>query len=290
MRYVDDSKQELLVSTTQFPALVIAHQSYDKARYHWHSGLEVLYAKDCPMSVVVNGAMTVLQPGQAHVIPPEAVHAVHMVKDEDRGTTPQALSVTVNPVEMSAFLPRILQAQRQVDYDRCNRHGGVAFAPLCDEIYDQLVGASQMKYVNANAAFFALMGRIFDDFMQSKAIDGPDDGDSQSISLIYRYARDHFLSSITTSEAARHFGYSREYFSRLFKNIQALRLWITSMSYDSKWPANGYACPMRTSAKWDGWLVFPNERGVPKRLFERKFGLTPGQWRDIELSHNCDDD
>lgn len=48
MRYVDDSKQELLVSTTQFPALVIAHQSYDKARYHWHSGLEVLYAKDCP--------------------------------------------------------------------------------------------------------------------------------------------------------------------------------------------------------------------------------------------------
>ena len=102
MRYVDDSKQELLVSTTQFPALVIAHQSYDKARYHWHSGLEVLYAKDCPMSVVVNGAMTVLQPGQAHVIPPEAVHAVHMVKDEDRGTTPQALSVTVNPVEMSA--------------------------------------------------------------------------------------------------------------------------------------------------------------------------------------------
>ena len=57
-----------------------------------------------------------------------------------------------------------------MDYDRCNRHGGVAFAPLCDEIYDQLVGASQMKYVNANAAFFALMGRIFDDFMQSKAI------------------------------------------------------------------------------------------------------------------------
>ena len=48
MRYVDDSKQELLVSTTQFPALVIAHQSYDKARYHWHSGLEVLYAKDSP--------------------------------------------------------------------------------------------------------------------------------------------------------------------------------------------------------------------------------------------------
>ena len=90
MRYVDDSKQELLVSTTQFPALVIAHQSYDKARYHWHSGLEVLYAKDCPMSVVVNGAMTVLQPGQAHVIPPEAVHAVHMVKDEDRGTTPHS--------------------------------------------------------------------------------------------------------------------------------------------------------------------------------------------------------
>ena len=288
MRYVDDSKQELLVSTTQFPALVIAHQSYDKARYHWHSGLEVLYAKDCPMSVVVNGAMTVLQPGQAHVIPPEAVHAVHMVKDEDRGPRRRRCPSRSIRLRCPHSFRRILQAQRQVDYDRCNRHGGVAFAPLCDEIYDQLVGASQMKYVNANAAFFALMGRIFDDFMQSKAIDGPDDGDSQSISLIYRYARDHFLSSITTSEAARHFGYSREYSPGLFKNIQALRLWITSMSYDSKWPANGYACPMRTSAKWDGWLVFPM-KGVPSG-FERKFGLTPGQWRDIELSHNCDDD
>ena len=110
MRYVDDSKQELLVSTTQFPALVIAHQSYDKARYHWHSGLEVLYAKDCPMSVVVNGAMTVLQPGQAHVIPPEAVHAVHMVKDEDRGTTPQALSV---PDEVCERQCRVLRVDGQ---------------------------------------------------------------------------------------------------------------------------------------------------------------------------------
>lgn len=289
MRYVDDSKQELLVSTTQFPALVIAHQSYDKARYHWHSGLEVLYAKDCPMSVVVNGAMTVLQPGQAHVIPPEAVHAVRMVKDEDRGTTPQALSVTVNPVEMSAFLPRILQAQRQVDYDRCNRHGGVAFAPLCDEIYDQLVGASQMKYVNANAAFFALMGRIFDDFMQSKAIDGPDDGDSQSISLIYRYARDHFLSSITTSEAARHFGYSREYFSRLLKKYSGTSFMDYVNELRLKVACERLRMPDADIGQVGRVAGFPNERGF-QAAFERKFGLTPGQWRDIELSHNCDDD
>lgn len=289
MRYVDDSKQELLVSTMQFPALVIAHQSYDKARYHWHSGLEVLYAKDCPMSVVVNGAMTVLQPGQAYVIPPEAVHAVRMVKDEDRGTTPQALSVTVNPVEMSAFLPRILQAQRQVDYDRCNRHGGVAFAPLCDEIYDQLVGASQMKYVNANAAFFALMGRIFDDFMQSKAIDGPDDGDSQSISLIYRYARDHFLSSITTSEAARHFGYSREYFSRLFKKYSGTSFMDYVNELRLKVACERLRMPDADIGQVGRVAGFPNERGF-QAAFERKFGLTPGQWRDIELSHNCDDD
>ena len=289
MRYVDDSKQELLVSTTQFPALVIAHQSYDKARYHWHSGLEVLYAKDCPMSVVVNGAMTVLQPGQAHVIPPEAVHAVHMVKDEDRGTTPQALSVTVNPVEMSAFLPRILQAQRQVDYDRCNRHGGVAFAPLCDEIYDQLVGVSQVKYVNANAAFFALMGRIFDDFMQSKAIDGPDDGDSQSISLIYRYAWDHFLSSITTSEAARHFGYSREYFSRLFEKYSGTSFMDYVNELRLKVACERLRMPDADIGQVGRVAGFPNERGF-QAAFERKFGLTPGQWRDIELSHNCDDD
>ena len=59
------------------------------------------------------------------------------------------------------------------------------------------------------------------------------------------------------------------------KNIQALRLWITSMSYDSKWPANGYACPMRTSAKWDGWLVFPM-KGGSKRLSSVNLVSRPG--------------
>lgn len=69
MRYVDGSKQELLVSTPQFPALIIAHQEYDSANYHGHSGLEVLYAKDCPVSIGLDGQISILQPGQTRVIP-----------------------------------------------------------------------------------------------------------------------------------------------------------------------------------------------------------------------------
>ena len=146
-----------------------------------------------------------------------------------------------------------------------------------------------MKYVNANAAFFALMGRIFDDFMQSKAIDGPDDGDSQSISLIYRYARDHFLSSITTSEAARHFGYSREYFSRLFKKYSGTSFMDYVNELRLKVACERLRMPDADIGQVGRVAGFPNERGY-QAAFERKFGLTPGQWRDIELSHNCDDD
>ncbi len=68
--------------------------------------------------------------------------------------------------------------------------------------------------MNANAAFFALMGRIFDDHAVERLMDLTTGTVSPYVDLSYAGIIS-FVS--TTSEAARHFGYSREYFSRLFK-------------------------------------------------------------------------
>ena len=52
MQYVKGTNQELLTTSPQFPALVIAHQGFDKARLHWHEGFEVVYVRRCRATVM----------------------------------------------------------------------------------------------------------------------------------------------------------------------------------------------------------------------------------------------
>lgn len=289
MRYVDGSKQELLVSTPQFPALIIAHQEYDSANYHWHSGLEVLYAKDCPVSIGLDGQISILQPGQTRVIPSKAMHAVRMLEDKTWGATPQALSITINPTEMAAFFPQIMQAQRRVNYERCNRHGGVMLSMLCDLIFNQLISSSPTKYLNANATFFALMGKVFGECCDFDGLGESTDHDDQIISMVYRYVQNHFLEPITTTEVAQHFGYSREYFSRLFKRYAGTSFMDYVNELRLKVACESLRLPdvdVRQIGRASG---FSSEKAF-RTAFERKFGLEPSQWRDVEISHKADED
>ena len=81
------------------------------------------------------------------------------------------------------------------------------------------------------------------------------------ISLIYRYARDHFLSSITTSEAARHFGYSREYFSRLFKKYSGTSFMDYVNELRLKVACERLRMPDADIGQVGRVAGFPNERG-----------------------------
>ena len=282
MRYIDDSRQELLVSSPQFPALVLAHDSYDKAPFHWHPGLEVVYAKDCVVAVSLKERMARLAPGEAFVVPAGAMHAVRMLEDDDASSAPRALSVTINPADMASVFPGVMQAQRSIDYERCNRDGAQTLAGECDELYRRLAGNGPARYLAANAGFYALISTIFERYSSLDGLAAAGNGhDEQTVALIYRYVQTRFMEPITTTGVARHFGYSREYFSRFFKRYVGVsfREYVTELRLD-------VACErLRASDVPAGRIGrmagFPNEKSF-RQAFDRRFGCTPAQYRANE--------
>ena len=283
MRYIDGTKQELLVSTPQFPALILAHDRYDAARFHWHPGFELLYAKDCSIAVSLMDSMVLIHPGQLYAILPAMLHAVRMVSDGAASTSPQSLSITINPAEMAATFPDIMQAQRLIDYGLFNRQGDTVSAELCERLYRSLVSHNPTRYLSANADFFALMTRLFDVFGRMDELRPSSDGDAQTIGSVYRYIQNCFLGPVTTTEVAKHFGYSREYFSRFFKRYAG----VSFMGYVTEMRLN-VACEklrltdasIRDVARMAG---FPSEKSL-MNAFVRKFNRTPEQWRLAERS------
>lgn len=275
MRYADASRQELLVSSPQFPALVLVHNTYDKAPFHWHPGFELLYAKDCPLTVSMGETVVYVKPGEVFLVPPSTMHAVNML--DDGAVSPRALSVTINPAEMVSVFPEILRVQQLVNYRDCNMHASV-LSEESDTLYARLEQPSATRFLSANAAFYVLMTKIFDHFAVLHQMENDTDREAQTISLIYRFIQNRFLGPLTTTEVARHFGYSREYFSRLFKKYTGVscKEYITELRLR-------VACEqlrdsdvsVRQIADMSG---FPNEKSL-RQVFDRKFGCTPTQYR-----------
>lgn len=287
MRYVDESRQELLVTSPRFPALIIAHQGLDSARFHWHPGMELLYARTGRLLVFTGNQSYTLHRGEYMLITPRSMHAVTMAvaDDGDGGTVaenasvPQALSVTINPADMAAVYPQILQAQEHLAIDRANAERSDDIADQCERLFAALAGGDSTRFMAANAAFYALMDLIFVRYgtPEQDAIDGVE-ADDRTIAMVYQYVRGNYMGPLTTSRVARHFGYSREHFSRLFKKYtgSTFRDYLTEvrlLSVCDLLEATGM--PVGKVGEVSG---FPNEKSL-RTFFARKFGCTPSEYR-----------
>ena len=116
MQYVKGTNQELLTTSPQFPALVIAHQGFDKARLHWHEGFEVVYVRRCRATVMKGTQRSMYHAGDVVLIPPRCLHSIELIQDlRQPSAVPQALSVTISPTELLPSYPYITQIQQQLD-------------------------------------------------------------------------------------------------------------------------------------------------------------------------------
>ena len=285
MRYVDESRQELLISSPQFPALVLAHASWDKAPFHWHAGLELIYAKDCPVMVSLRERTLRLDPGNVFVVPPETMHAIRMMEGDPASTAPHALSVTLNPADMTSVFPNIMQAQRALDYQRCNQQGSRVLAGDCEDLYSLLVEDSPVRYLKANSRFYSLIAKLFGSFVSPDDLRGDSSTrDERTIALVHRYVQTRFMDPLTTTEVARHFGYSREYFSRFFKKYAGVsfREYVNELRLDAACEQLRDAdVPIGQVGRMSG---FASEKSF-RQVFFRKFGCTPDQYRCNERKY-----
>ena len=77
----------------EHPGLVIIHDSPDeKAKAHWHPGLEFVYSSHGSCPFIVDGQEMPLNTGDLLLINPYSIH--YGIPTDTDGTTPLVLSVT----------------------------------------------------------------------------------------------------------------------------------------------------------------------------------------------------
>lgn len=277
MKYVDGTRQELLVNSRQFPGAVIAHRGFDKARLHWHAGLEVLYVRQCCMHVVVDGRLVVLHDGEVLLIAPCSLHTVTMMRDKDDSRIPEALSITIDPLKLMPLYPNIIQAQQHLDYPALCAAHSAEIARYCDAIFQELSAATSVRWLAANSAFYGLMAELFAHVQGADK--GEDDIKSRDVvSRAMTYAQEHYDEPLQTSAVASLFGYSREYFSRLFKSCTAMtfKRYLVQVRLE-------HVCRLLANDRMsvdEAWRLsgFPNEKSF-RSEFTKEFGYSPEEYR-----------
>ena len=296
MRYVEGTNQELLTVSPQFPALVIAHQGFDKARLHWHEGFEVIYIRRCRATVVRDNRRTMHHAGDVVVVPPRSLHSIELLPESLNHQTPQALSVTISPTELMPMYPYISAMQQNLNYTDIEIHSHNRLEECCERIFTALTEGASHRFLEANAWFYLMLNEIFSPPpFESYAVSAPYASESMPederrssadhelqegriVQRVRKYIQHHYAEALSSTTVAQRFGYSREHLSRMFSAYSGMTL----KEYTTRVRLL-IACDLLANTDMPITQVV-KESGFPSTqtmrcAFSRQIGCTPSQYR-----------
>lgn len=213
--------REQLGFSPRYPALVQLHEEMpaQDVPLHWHKGAEMLYARQGRLRVFVDGRSVTIEEGQFCLISPNARHAIHPMP---RSTGQSVLSVTFDDRQIARLAPGL--------HDRYLKQGlpigrGTAWPDadlelICEDLIVSLADdTSELRFIRAARLVFQLLEHIYTHYASEScelsAAAGSDAVDER-IKPMVDFFDHNYASGVTVTQAAKEFGYSPEYFSRLF--------------------------------------------------------------------------
>ncbi|MCD7821798.1 MAG: AraC family transcriptional regulator [Clostridiales bacterium] len=257
----------------QCPALVqvCPGQRPQTVPLHWHPGLELLYSRKGEVTVLIDGEAHLLRPGDFLLV---GCYALHVL-------TPKAPAEEYDLLSVS-FLPCCLGTDRSAQAVSRDAPGASAAAiaalqALCQQLWEQ-AEREQEDPAQADAVsetLAAILHRIDEDFCTGERRSS--EGNSRLFEALL-YLEENFREDLTTKTVSDYFGYSREYFCRLFKrhSNQTFKQYLTELRL------NAALSQLRTTDHGVGQIGmdcgFPDEKTF-FAAFKRRAGMTPSQYR-----------
>ena len=251
---IDVDRHESWGSSLLWPAIVRLHSEMpaQDVPLHWHLGAEVIYVVKGRVRMFVDGVETIVNDGQICLVSPKALHAIHPIP---YGSEQCVLSISFDGEYLSRMSVGLANHRllTTMPIGRGCQHSAGRLIDLCNQIIDCINAESDTRFLRLNALLYTLLCELFDvwddtlfDTGTAGALmthDGTSLADNDSImqrgggsdappsmegirqtlpvgSDIYRiteYMGRHFADGETIGNISRHFGFSREYFSRMFK-------------------------------------------------------------------------
>lgn len=277
---IDSTHHESWGSSPLYPAIVRVHTEMpaQDVPLHWHLGSELIYARHGRVRLFIDGEDTVIDDGQLCLISPKAFHSIHPMPYEDGQCS---LSITFDGEYLSRMSPglgnrRLMQG---VALGRGCEHTAERLVDLCERTIACVDDTeSDVQLIRLNALLYEILCHLIDDWTPENTADKREPAASGDIQHITEYMGTHFSDGLTIGQIAQHFGYSREYFSRMFKRCSGVTpdQYLTEIRLQSSVDdlLRG-DCSIEQTAERNG---FSNARAL-SRAFSSRFGMTPAVFR-----------
>ncbi|MCD7843185.1 MAG: AraC family transcriptional regulator [Clostridiales bacterium] len=238
---------------------------------HWHPGAELLYSQKGEVTVLIDGEEHLLRPGDFLLI---SCYALHVLIPNAPAEEHDLLSVS--------FLPRCLGSDRPAlavsrDAPGASAAAVASLQALCQQLREQAEqerdDPEQASAVSDTLA--AILHQIDMHFCTGER--RSTEGNSRLFEALL-YLEENYQENLTTRSVSSYFGYSREYFCRLFKrhSNQTFKQYLTELRL------NAALRLLRTTDHGVGQIGmdcgFPDEKTF-FAAFKRRAGMTPSQYR-----------
>lgn len=273
---------EKLIFPEEYPALIMIHQENpaQSVPLHYHAGAELIYSRNREVAVMIDGCRHVIRGGEFVLISPFALHAVNPSQGEDKM---EVLSITLDADNLSKISPDMERCEISRDAEKATDEDRRRLAQLCEKLCNAVDENGYVKFLNMNSILFEILEMIFTDFLVRNDVGRcgtVDDFNQKRVRSILKYIDVNYCEELSTQMVAKKFGYTREYFCRLFKKYSG----STFKAYLTEVRLRSAVEEMHNSKERCIQIAvnngFTDEKGFDV-AFKKKFGLSPNQYRKV---------
>ncbi|MEK0209835.1 AraC family transcriptional regulator [Bifidobacterium mongoliense] len=266
---------------SRYPALILVHHNREIIPAHWHAGLEINYVVNGTGTVSIDSKIERLHPGKLCIVSPYSIHS--FVTENDDGRPPLILSISFDGKRLQRIYEladRFLLSPYAASATDEDRH---AISERCLAMIDATTQIGAETSLKINALLYEMLYLVYRRFVSGTRKHHITSHSKGTMQPILGFIESHHTEQLTEENAAREFGYSREYFSRLFKeNIDInFKEYLTKLRLEDAYQQlmYGNVNKLATIANDTG---FPSVRSFTG-AFRKHYGLTPLAYRKAHL-------
>lgn len=260
----------------EYPAYIQVHMEHPAMNVplHWHPAPELIYSRNKEITVIIDTKRVVVRPGEFVLISSYALHAVEPKQDNIHQ---DVLSISFQSGYLKRIMPDICKYVISRDAPGVTDEIHDKFADLCEQLRKQV--EKQSEYFETNRLLYAMLQMMYKDFLVGQQDNDPKEMKMKNTVVeILAYIERNYRNPLTTKAVADHFGYTREYFCRMYKSYsgQTFKEYLTEIRLREA------VQELVVSDQSIGFIAmnhgFPDEKSF-FNAFKKTYQMTPAQFR-----------
>lgn len=277
VQFIYSDNYQSLSWPEEYPAFIQIHSEWpiQSVPLHWHLGPELIYSRNQEILLMIEMEKIIIHPGECALISSREIHAIEpqkKIKNQD------VMSITFDGAYLEKMFPDLRNTKLCFTNSSAEKEDQNELIAYCEKMRTQL-DEKPLDFFAVNESLYGILKLIFKKFTIEKMKEKRNSKlNHQKMSEVLNYMEKHYQEKLTAQSVAKEFGYSREYFCRLFKRYAD----VSFKQYIMEYRLMKASVALYTTQK--RILDIAYENGFPDEKsfynsFRKKYEMTPLEFR-----------